>query len=483
MNTRLHWLRLFRSLVAMLALAAGGWIHAAAPLPGYAEWRAACSNLPSNRVLQGRTPPRALLPLKTFAEIDQALDAAFAIATNGPLASPALWMGNAPRNETFLNVTRSWFKSPAIPFEPFAEKRVLPPGSKVFLQGDLHGDIHSLLAVLDRLNENKWLDGFTLTDPNRHLVFLGDYTDRGSYGIEVIQTLLRLRMANPDQVHLVRGNHEDVSLVARYGFLAEGQAKFGNGFNAEKLLRFYDFLPVVLYLGCGTNHVQLCHGGMEPGFSPGPLLAAQGTHRFQLLGPLRQAGFLRDNPNWLKSPSETALARSQLIDFTPTAPTTPGTIGFMWNDFTVFNDEPGFAHNPERAFVYGQPAVEYLLQSASQGEARLRAVIRAHQHSGISNPIMRRLVASRGLFRHWQEKTNPEARDAEPTALATRIETRPDRPLPEGSVWTFNVSPDSVYGLGCGFGFATFGVLSLEPRFEDWRIRVETVDVSMPGSR
>ena len=49
----------------------------------------------------------------------------------------------------------------------------------------------------------------------------------------------------------VRGNHEDVTLVARYGFLAEGRAKFGRDFNAAKLLRAYDFLPVALYLGIG----------------------------------------------------------------------------------------------------------------------------------------------------------------------------------------------------------------------------------------
>ncbi len=468
---------------AVLALAAGGFLRAADPLPTYAEWRAACARLPANRVLHGRMPPKSLLPLQSFTSIDQALDTFFSLATNGPLSNPTLWLGTPPRRETFLNVHRAWFKPPAIPFEPFAAKLVLPEGARVFLQGDLHGDIHSLLGVLNRLNELQLLDGFNLVDPDLHMVFLGDYTDRGSYGIEVIYTLLRLRMANPDRFHLIRGNHEDVSLVARYGFLAEGQAKFGSSFNAEKLLRFHDFLPVVLYLGSGTNYVQLCHGGMEPGFSPGPLLNAEGTNRFQLLGPLRQAGFLRDHPDWLKPASEAALARSQLIDFTPAAPTTPGTIGFMWNDFTVFNNEAGFSQDPGRAFIYGQPAVQYLLRSASQGQARLHAVIRAHQHSGVSNPIMRRLVAGQGMFRHWQESESAAARDAEPTGLTNRIETSPQRTLPEGSVWTMNVTPDSIYGLGCGFGFATFALLTVEPRFEDWRIQVETVDIPLTGPR
>ena len=233
----------------------------------------------------------------------------------------------------------------------------------------------------------------------------------------------------------------------------------------------------MIYLGSGTDFVQLCHGGMEPGFSPGTLLASAGTNCFQLLGPLRQAGFLRDHPDWLKGdPASAALARRQFTDFTPTAPTTPGVIGFMWNDFTVSDDEPAFTHNPDRAFVYGQPAVRYLLQAAGRGETKVHAVIRAHQHSSLPNPLMRRLVASRGLFRHWQE-TNSASADAEPAALAKQLENSASRVLLESSVWTLNVAPDSVYGAGCGFNFATFGVLSLGSRFSDWRLAVETVDV------
>ena len=92
--------------------------------------------------------------------------------------------------------------------------------------------------------------------------------------------------------------------------------------------------------------------------------------------------------------------------------------------------------------------------------------------------IARRLVASRGLFRHWQEtNASPAAALAEPPALASRLETGASRALPEGSVWTFNVAPDSVYGQGCNFSFATFGILNLGTNFADWRITVQTVEI------
>ncbi len=458
-------------------LLCAGLLRAWGAPPTFVEWKAACDKLPPNRVLNGRMPPRSLLPLQDFGEMDRVLDEYFVQSTNGPLSKAELWLGNAPRKAAFFDVTRSWFVTSGFPFEPFARKLVLPADAKVFVEGDLHGDIRTLLAVLGRLQERRWLDGFRIVDPNFHMVFLGDYTDRGLYGVEVFYTLLRLKVANPDQVHLGRGNHEDANLAARYGFLSEGQAKYGAGFKAEKVLRAYDFLPVVLYLGCGTNFVQACHGGMEPGFAPGGLLVSEGTNRFQLLGTLKQAGFLAAHPQWLGTTPEAGVARGQFTDFVPASPTSPNVIGFMWNDFTVFRDEPAFAHNPERAYVYGESAVAYLLRTGGQGDARLRAVIRAHQHSGISNPMMRRLVASQGLFRHWQETNSPAARDAEPSALMGRIEGGASRALPEGSVWTFNVGPDSVYGLGCGFSFATYGVLTLRPRFEDWRVAVETVEV------
>lgn len=466
------------SLVAVLLACLGG--RAADAMPSFEQWRAACAALPSNRELGGRLPPKELLPLKTFAEMDRVIDAFFAAMTNGPLATGENWIGAGPKADTFLNVERSWFTKPEIPFEPFVQRLALPAGAKVFIQGDLHGDVRSLVAVLGRLNERKMLDGFAISDPDLHIVFLGDYTDRGVYGVEVIYTLLRLRLANPGRVHFVRGNHEDVNLASRYGFLSEGRAKYGRDFNAAKVLRTYDFLPVALFLGNGSDFLQLCHGGMEPGFDPAGLLSASGTNRFQLLGELKQAAYLRAHPDWLKAePRAASEAREYLRDFKPESPVSPTTLGFMWNDFTVFADEAAFANNPDRAFIYGRPAVEYLLRNAGRDGAKVHAVIRAHQHSGIPNPMMRRLVASRGAFRHWQEKESAEAQSADPSMLVGKIEAGQSRPIPEGSVWTMNVAPDSVYGQANHYSFATYGMLTISTNFADWRITVDTVNV--PG--
>ena len=95
--------------------------------------------------------------------------------------------------------------------------------------------------MLDSLNESGKMDGFRLAKPNTYMVFLGDYTDRGNYGIEVLYTMLRLKLANPEQVFMARGNHEDIQMIASYGFLAECQKKYGTQFSPGLIARLYDF--------------------------------------------------------------------------------------------------------------------------------------------------------------------------------------------------------------------------------------------------
>jgi hypothetical protein len=49
--------------------------------------------------------------------------------------------------------------------------------------------------------------------------------------------------------------------------------------------------------------------------------------------------------------------------------------------------------------------------------------------------------------------------------------------VPANSVWTFNVSPDSVYGDGCEFSFDTFGILTTAQSVDDWKLRVINLPV------
>jgi len=447
----------------------------------FSDWTAACARLPSNRKLEGRWPPRGLLPLPSFAEFDEVLDRFFAQCKNGSLGRTNLWLGKAPAPETFFNTRAAYFlQSGAIPFEPFAEKLTLPEGSEVFVHADFHGDLRSLLATLNWLNSRGYLRDFQIARTNFHMVFLGDYTDRGAYGVEVLYTLLRLKLANPEKVLLLRGNHEDVRLQESYTFLDEGNAKYGLSFHAVNVLRAYDFFPVVLYLGCGDNFIQCNHGGLEPGFSPAPLLDAGASVGFQLLGPLRQKQYLLDHPAWLAQPDKRVResAMQSLADFLPTSPTTPQGLGFMWNDFSLVPGDPEFAIVERRGVAYGHQATEYFLQHAGTPAKHLRAIFRGHQQYAKLNPMMSRLLASRGVFRHWQQADGPQLLAASVSELSNVLEHSEDRPIPQGSLWTFNVSPDSVYGKACAYDFDTFGILTLSNNATDWRLKV--VNLTIP---
>ena len=450
----------------------------------YQEWVAACQKLPSNRSLRGRLPPKALLPLKEFRALEEVLSAFFEQSKSGPLRQLTNWIGEQP-DLAFFNPARAYFEKPTgaaapVRFQPFAQKLSIPPGAQVFFRGDLHGDIHSLVRNLQWLNQNKLLEGFKIVPPNFYMIFLGDYTDRGMYGTEVVYTLLRLKLANPDRVFMARGNHEDLSLLLRYGYFQEGQAKFGSAFNMGKVARAFDFLPVVIYLESGNNLLQCNHGGLEPGFDPRSLINAPGSVAFQLIGTLRQGDFFQNHPQWLggSDASSRDLAARALRNFLPDEPTAPSVLGFMWNDFTVLSQEPWFALDPGRAFVYGHRATEYILNQASTTNRKVQAVFRAHQHSSALTPLMRRLVASKGVHRHWQEADSPALLNASPTEIARHLDLAEKRSIPSGSVWTFNVGADSAYGEGCGFDFDTFGLLQTAAAFTDWRLQVVNIPLS-----
>lgn len=442
----------------------------------FSDWKAACDVLPRNRALKRSPPPKALLPLKA-AEFGLGIERFLRAGRDGELAESGAWVGAKPEKGHFLNIDNNYFVQGGIRFEPFTQRLMVPPGSEVFFHGDFHGDIHSLNAALGSLETAGQVKDFKIVSTNFWMVFLGDYTDRGMYGVEVLSTVLRLKQENPDRVVLTRGNHEDLSLAMNYGFMAEAQYKYGREFDPKKTMRVYDFLPVALYLVCGENAIQCNHGGMEPGYDPRVLLNASPSVRYQFLRSVQGGQFLAESGAFLNqlTPGERDSLKTSLSDFVPETPTKPSVIGFMWNDFTVVRGESQFAVDPGRAFIYGDRLTRHVLDRGSTPERHLRAVFRAHQHSGIPNPMMRRLVASKGLHRHWQENDNVGLLGAGQAVLEQKLESQELRAIPEGSVWTFNVSPDSVYGEGCGFTFDTFGIVKTAERFADWRITVKNI--------
>lgn len=133
---------------------------------------------------------------------------------------------------------------------PFVRRIEVEIGDTIIMIGDLHGSIHSLLRNLLRLKHMGMLsDSWKIMQSSVSFLFLGDLVDRGSYGVEVWATVMRLYAANPDNIMVVRGNHEERGTWQAYTFLQELNQKFPKHILALKMFTvFCERLPHAIYM-------------------------------------------------------------------------------------------------------------------------------------------------------------------------------------------------------------------------------------------
>lgn len=166
-------------------------------------------------------------------------------------------------------------------YSVYAVKKTVPKDNKIACFGDLHSSVHTLLRSLLRLVKMQYLDTNYKLVPNFHIIFLGDLIDRGIYGIEVFYIIMKLKITNPDQVHICRGNHESYTTSYNYGFVEEvlcsiseqkEKCQLDHFETASKYTRItprfteisrsWLFLPSAIFLNLGDDqYIQFCHGG------------------------------------------------------------------------------------------------------------------------------------------------------------------------------------------------------------------------------
>lgn len=164
----------------------------------------------------------------------------------------------------------------------FIQKKDVSHNTVLFVRADLHGDLHSLMENLETLRRHKCLDKNYRCKKKMHLVFLGDYVDRGYHNLEVLALLACLKRENPDQVFLIRGNHETTwNKEGRVEKLQETDPNFAACLSdrekAKKIEQFFDTMPLALYIseknkGKGREYVLFTHTMVELKSDPAPLL-------------------------------------------------------------------------------------------------------------------------------------------------------------------------------------------------------------------
>lgn len=103
-------------------------------------------------------------------------------------------------------------------------------------------------------------------------LFLGDYVDRGSHSLETICLLLALKARYPDQIHLIRGNHEDkwinngfrLRSINSFGFSEECASRLGEDPNDDdsifmRINKLFEWLPLAAVI---EDKIICLHGGI-----------------------------------------------------------------------------------------------------------------------------------------------------------------------------------------------------------------------------
>eukprot|EP00929_Paragymnodinium_shiwhaense_P013048 TRINITY_DN120905_c0_g1_i1.p1 TRINITY_DN120905_c0_g1~~TRINITY_DN120905_c0_g1_i1.p1 ORF type:complete len:776 (+),score=195.05 TRINITY_DN120905_c0_g1_i1:216-2543(+) len=124
--------------------------------------------------------------------------------------------------------------------------------------GDTHGQLRDVLLLFNAF-------GCPGKDDQVSYVFNGDFVDRGEHQLEVLFVLFAFKLAYPEKVWILRGNHEDRHMNQLYGFEDECLSRLGNNFGKkvfEIIQTTFEHLPIAAKI---DGKILVVHGGIGRG--------------------------------------------------------------------------------------------------------------------------------------------------------------------------------------------------------------------------
>lgn len=165
-------------------------------------------------------------------------------------------------------------------FAQYYQKGIYSKCDRLFVIGDIHGDLKAFLYALRLANvidkKLNWIGG------NSHIVQIGDIFDRKPRNNEnndedsefkICALILKLQyQAYKDNggFHCVLGNHELMNVLGIYDYVSSEGIKHFERNNSSRKEYFKIGKPFTKYLACTWNPVVkignwvFCHGGITP---------------------------------------------------------------------------------------------------------------------------------------------------------------------------------------------------------------------------
>ncbi len=341
----------------------------------------------------------------------------------------------------------------------YLQKQFISPESTVNIIGDLHGSIHSLIRILKHALHNM--------KKNTKFVFLGDYTDRGLFGTEVLAILMCFKIVFWENVFLIRGNHESYPMNTCGGwniqnneaaFIKELEAKYGIENGNKLLLQFnelYKRLPLAVYLGTNKDTMaQFCHGGLQPNFNPQKFFSNSES--------IQCVEFRVGNFN-------------SFIN------------GFTWGDFYFKNNQivqDISARGDYLGFIKNIPNIMSSNPSVQAPECTgIKAIFRGHQHTGCGLKMFPRIIdESMGKYITelglepipWYEVIEKEQYLFEDSMICENVKYSSSAEYPEWKIRVCRFTPIYTFSTATEHGMVEdtfYGILHMAENFNDWLLQ------------
>ncbi len=148
---------------------------------------------------------------------------------------------------------------PVLIFPHKSTKSNIRPPAKYFLVGDTHGSFSDVVKLIKHSVaeiEKGFNEGYDVK-----VVFIGDIVDRGKWDLHNLLYIMAFNLKFKKNVLILRGNHEEMSISANYGFGRRVMEHFSEILFASFCHLFKD-LPLISISHCDNGSFLCLHGGI-----------------------------------------------------------------------------------------------------------------------------------------------------------------------------------------------------------------------------